>query len=62
MKTDLSSGTTQQEVFSLIYSEYQKAWMDHVRLYLDGQITKDELDAFGSLENFMELTKEDRHE
>ena len=62
MKMARSNGTTLQEVFSLTYSEYQKAWMDRVKLYLDGRITKDELDAFGSLENFMELTKEDRHE
>ncbi len=46
----------------MTYSEFQQAWKDHVELFLAGQITHEELEEFGSLDNFMRLTKEDRQE
>ena len=44
----------------MTYSEFQQAWKDHVELFLAGQITHEELEEFGSLDNFMRLTKEER--
>ena len=45
----------------MTYSEFQQAWKEHVELFLSGMITHDELEEFGSLDNFMRLTKEERH-
>ena len=44
----------------MTYSEFRKAWAEHVELFLAGSITHEELEEFGSLDNFMRLTKEER--
>lgn len=44
----------------MTYTEFQQAWKEYVELFLAGQITYEELEEFGSLDNFMKLTKEER--
>lgn len=44
----------------MTYNEFRQAWKEHVELFLSGMITHEELEEFGSLDNFMRLTKEER--